>query len=97
MGVIAFSGAKHDHLSLHLHLAKDDRRRRFWVRRLDYRDGYWKGQIWFDGRTHRQVITNDLHELSQFRSQCVDEVAELLKDGWVKIAATQPNSARWAR
>lgn len=97
MTVVPFTGEPHDHLSLHLHLAKDDRRRRFWVRPLDYREGYWKGQIWFDGRTHRQVITNELHVVFAFRVQCETEVAELLKDGWVKIAATQPHSQRWAR
>jgi hypothetical protein len=90
MRVIPFTRPPHDHVMLHLQLAKGERRRRFWVRALAYRPGTWKGQIWFDGRTHRQVVTTELHEILTFRIQCEAEVRELEKDGWRRIAATPP-------
>jgi hypothetical protein len=91
------AGEVNNHISLHLHLAKGDRRRHFWIRPLDYRLRWWQGQTRFDGRTHWQIMTDELHEIIAFRIQCEAEVAELLKDGWVKIAATQLGSPRSAR
>lgn len=91
MTVVPFPTGPVDRLDLHIALAKDDRRRRFWVREVPYKGrGIWKGQIWFDGFTHRELVSDSFGEMSAFRIQCETEIRELEKDGWVRVPVKPP-------